>query len=199
MTTNPVDLGQGDRLAGEDKHRLSTKSPVELAVEALEFYRDSWDWLPGDGEQPNAVDVGSPPTFYEAWPSVALRADEGKRAEEALAALQPLPVRQEERERIARIIRRMVAEGNHRPLRERSLEAADEILREEPRADSPFAELGADLDRAYREPLPADAILSASPTPVLMERGGSSQSQPCGAGPSDHAGPQSQHSNGEGA
>jgi hypothetical protein len=53
--------------------------------EALKFYRDNWDWYPGDGEQPNAVDVGAPPTFYEAEPNAALKADEGKIAAAALA------------------------------------------------------------------------------------------------------------------
>lgn len=66
--TNPVDLGQGDRLAGEDKHRLDTKSPIELAVERLEG------------------------VLQFALYSPQLRDD----VRTVLAALQPLPVRQEE-------------------------------------------------------------------------------------------------------
>jgi hypothetical protein len=96
---------------------------VEQMREALKFYRDNWDWYPGDGEQPNAVDVGAPPTFYEAEPNAALKADEGKIAAAALT-LPPVPgVDREVVERLAAwesFGRKMLsadreALANHRP------------------------------------------------------------------------------------
>lgn len=71
-------------LAWDGETAQSWKARAKAAQTALEFYRDNWDWFPGDGETPTPSDPGSPPTFYEAEPNAAMRADEGNRAREAL-------------------------------------------------------------------------------------------------------------------
>lgn len=73
-----------EALATKDAELSALRGEVAAMKDALSFYRDNWDWEAGDGEQPNAVDVGSPPTFYEPYPNAALARDGGQRAQAAL-------------------------------------------------------------------------------------------------------------------
>ncbi len=84
MRDNYASWKRDSELAWDGETAQSWKARAKGALSALEFYRDNWDWFPGDGETPTPSDPGSPPTFYEAEPNAALRADEGNRAREAL-------------------------------------------------------------------------------------------------------------------